>query len=145
MGEDAGALGGVELHRLELVALRPGHAVELGEPFVEEEIVGLEKLAVVGAIAPDHVLDEFLQRFPQVGQDRLVEIRIGLLVLAHVLGLLDGQPLVEELPEFGARPWVLHHPRGLQPNLVGRADLALGRGFAQGLVRQRIPKSQGQP
>lgn len=101
VGDDAGALFGVETDALEVVVFNL-FAVEFGESVVEVEVVGLEQLAVVGLFAPDGVFDEELEGSSEVGEGGAVEIRKGFGVFAGVFGVIELEPMMEKAVHFGA-------------------------------------------
>ncbi len=143
MSDHAGALSGVEGDFLEFTAL-DGLAVEFAEPLVEQQVVGLEQLAVVGGLAPHHIIHKAQQGLAQVGQHSLVETGEGLRILRGALGVLQVQPVVEEAVQLGPRARVRHHAPRLGADLLGSAQPPLGGCLPEALVREGIPQRQCQ-
>ncbi len=124
---------------------RRGRAVELRQPAVQVEVVGEEQLAEVGRLAPDHVVEEQVERRPQVGGERRVEAGESLRVLRQVRDVVDLEPREQELADLRLRPRVGEHPLGLLRDLRARGELAGRRGVEQCLVGRRIPEPEREP
>ena len=145
MCDDAGALRRVERDLLETVSLRERHTVEFRQPVIHHHVVGLQQLAVVGFLAPDDLLDEDLQRAPQIGDQRGVKARENIRLFPEVGIHIELQPAFEKAAELGLRPRVRHQAAGLLGHLVLRPQPARAGGLQQLSIRQGIPRAERQP
>ena len=64
--------------------------------------VGAQKLAEIGRLAADHIVEKQVERSPQVGRDRLVELGKLLGVLDDVGSLIDLEPLQKKVAKLRA-------------------------------------------
>ena len=113
MRQHAGPLLRIQLHFLERRVGGQVGAVELRQPTVEIQIVREQQLAEVGVAVPGRVVQEQVERSPQVGDDGRVEAGEAVGVLGHVRRGVELQPQVKELAQLGVGALVGQHALGL--------------------------------
>ena len=118
MGEDAGALRGVAWDGLEAFAAGPRKAVVVGQPLIEDEVVGLDELAVVGGFGGDDAVHEELEGLAEVGDDLGVEAGEGFGVFTEVAIGVQLEPAEEEVVDFGAGAGVGGEALGMGADLL---------------------------
>ena len=135
MRDDAGALLRIERDALEAVA-GDAFAIELREALVEQQVIGLEQLAIVRALAPHDLIEEELERRAQVGEHRGVEVGEGLRIFGDRLRALEFQPVVEEAAQLRLRARIAEHARRLaRRSARGCCSFPSRRGLQQLLGR----------
>ena len=145
MSKNTGPLGGVEFDLLEVVPWWRWHPIERSQAGIQKQIVSGKKIAVVRALTPRHVINKQFQGTPEIRDQHWIETWIGFFVFGEVFGLLHLQPVGEKIVQLSAAPGIVHHAGGVGLELFRSLEFTPLGGICQGLVRQGIPKSQGEP
>ncbi len=141
LGEQSCALlGGGEVGALKGGACHARYTVVFGEAFVEEAKARREQGVKFGVPFPDHVVDKAFGFCAHIVGDLDVEGGVFFVAFAHIVELIELQPLVEKVADGSARFGVLKHTAGLGGDLLGGAEFAFGGRVIQGLIRCRGPQ-----
>jgi len=121
-----------------------GHAIERGQPVVQETVVGIHQIGD-GPVLAHHRAQEQLGLGGEGFAQRGIELRIRLGIGCGLVQLAQVQPLHGEIVDQRVRPRIGQQALHFTIQHLGLVQLVLRRQVQQPVIRDRAPQEEGQP